>query len=240
MSEAEREKLVSEGVATQGMVAQSEFSAADRRMTQVRVSVRFKDGQTAEFSEELANLYQPAPGSPEAQRLAEVRGAEQLRHPDRIPKIQLPLSDGAKIPVRYDAADRSKIVIDVPALQKRALHDYIQREQQPKGLSAARPGARTGPPWTVPTHCLNCGAPVDQAKASQDPDPMCQFCHQPIPVTPLRLGRKFLFLRRTPPLQPRRRLACSVGRRRAGSGEADRLARSLELGNSPYRGDSRR
>jgi hypothetical protein len=187
MSETEREKLVSEGATTQGMVMHSESSATDRRMTQVRVSVRFKDGQTAEFSEELANLYQPAPGSQEAQRLAEVRGAEQLRHPDRIPKIQLPLSDGAKVPVRYDAADLSKIVIDVPALQKRALHDYIQREQRPKGQAATPPAARTGPPWTVPTHCLNCGAPVDQAKASQDPDPMCQFCDQPIPVTPLRL-----------------------------------------------------
>ena len=74
MSETEREKLVIEGETTQGMVVGSESSATDRRMTQVRVSVRFKDGQTAEFSEELANLYQPAPGSPEAQRLAEVVG----------------------------------------------------------------------------------------------------------------------------------------------------------------------
>jgi hypothetical protein len=186
MTAAERERLVSEGASTQGMVVHSESSAADRRMSQVRLSVRFKDGQTVEFSEELANLYQPAPGSPEAQHLAEVRGAEQLRHPDRIPKVQLPLSVGERVPVRYDAADRSKIVIDVPALQKRALHDYIQREQRPKGQPANRPGAGTGPPWAVPTHCLNCGAPVDQAKASQDPDPLCQFCHQPIPVTPLR------------------------------------------------------
>jgi hypothetical protein len=186
MTEAEREKLLSEGAAIQGMVMHCETSPTDRLMSQVRLSVRFKDGQTAEFSEELANLYQPAPGSAEAQRLAEVRGAEQLRHPDRIPKIQLPLSVGARVPVRYDAADRGKITIDVPALQQHALHDYIQREQQQKSQPAARPGARTGPPWTVPTHCLNCGAPVDQAKASQDPDPMCQFCHQPIPVSPLR------------------------------------------------------
>lgn len=186
MSEAERAALVSEGATIQGMVVHSESSATDRRMSQVRVSVRFKDGYTAEFSEELANLYQPAPDSPEARRLAEVRGAEQLRHPDRIPKIQLPVSVGARMPVRYDAADRSRILIDVPALRQRALHDYIQREQQQKGQAATRPGARTGPPWTVPTHCLNCGAPVDQARASQDPDPFCQFCHQPIPVTPLR------------------------------------------------------
>jgi hypothetical protein len=186
MTAAEREKLLNEGATIQGTVVHSESSAADRRISQVRLSVRFKDGQTVEFSEELANLYQPAPGSPEAQRLAEVREAEQLRHPDRVPKIQLPLSVGERMSVRYDAADRSKIVIDVPALHKRALHDYIQREQKPKGQSPARPGAGTGPPWAVPTHCQNCGAPVDQAKASQDPDPLCQFCYQPIPVRPVR------------------------------------------------------
>jgi hypothetical protein len=186
LTEAERERLLSEGATAQGMVMHSETSPTDRRMSQVRLTVRFGDGQTAEFSEELANLYQPAPGSQEAQRLAEVRGAEQLRHPDRIPKIQLPLSDGARIPVRYDTADRGRMVIDVPALQKRALHDYIEREQWQKSQRATPPAARSGPPWVVPTHCLNCGAPVDQARASQDPDPFCEFCHQPIPVSPLR------------------------------------------------------
>lgn len=186
LTEAEREKLVSEGATFQGMVTHSELSPADRRMSQVRVCVSFRDGQEVEFSEELANLYQPAPGSAEAQRLAEVRGAEQLRHPDRIPKIQLPLSVGERVPVRYDAAHRSKIVIDVPAMQKHALHDYIQREQQPKQQKPARAGAETGPPWVVPTHCPNCGAPVDQARASGESDPACEFCHQPLPASPLR------------------------------------------------------
>jgi hypothetical protein len=186
LTEAGREKLLSEGAAIQGIVMGSESSAADRRISQVRVSVSFKDGQTVEFSQELANLYQPAPDSPEARRLAEVRGAEQLRHPDRIPKIQLPLSAGERVPVRYNAADRSLIAIDVPALQKRALRDYLQREQRPREQSPARQGAGFGPPWAVPTHCPNCGAPVDQAKASRDNDPFCLFCHQPLPVTAVR------------------------------------------------------
>jgi hypothetical protein len=184
MTETERETLLSQGAVIQGMVMHNEPSAADPRISQVRISVRFKDDQAVEFSEELANLYQPAPGSPEARRLAEVREAGQLRHPDRIPKIQLPLSAGERVPVRYDAADRSKLALDLPALQKRALHDYIQREQRPKAQPPAGPGARSGPPWTVPAHCPNCGAPVDQAKASRDPDPQCQFCHQPVPVSP--------------------------------------------------------
>ncbi len=186
LTDAEREKLLSEGAAFQGIVMHSELSPADRRMSRVRVSVRFKDGQGLEFSEELANLYQPAPGSPEAQRLAEVRGAGQLRHPDRIPKIQLPLSAGERVPVRYDEAHCNRIVLDVPAMQKRALHDFIQREQQPKQQPRAQAGARTGPPWIVPAHCPNCGAPVDQARASGDADPLCGFCQQPLPVTPLR------------------------------------------------------
>lgn len=190
LSEAEREKLLRDGAAIKGMVMQNEPSAADRGRSRVRVEVRFKDGQTVEFSEELGNLYQPAPGSPEAQRLADVRAAQQLRHPDRVPKIQIPLSDGERVPVRYDAEHRSKIVLDVPAMQQRALHDYIAREQQPKSPAAGGAAAKgaAGPPWLVPTHCPNCGAPVDQAKASRDADPQCPFCIQPIPVTPLALG----------------------------------------------------
>jgi len=186
LTEAERDKLLSEGATVQGLVMDNEPAAADRRISRVRVVVDFRDGQRVEFFEELASLYQPAPGSPEARRLAEVRGAEQLRHPDRIPKIQLPLFGGERVPVRYDAADRSRIVIDVPALQKRALHDYIKREQRLKGQSPARQGAGIGPPWVVPAHCPNCGAPVDQAKASQDRDPHCLFCQQPVPVTAAR------------------------------------------------------
>lgn len=186
LTQAEREKLLTgEGTAGTGMVVRTEPSAADSRMSQVRVSVRFKDGETVEFGEELANLYQPEAGSPEARRLAEVREAGQLRHPGRIPKLQIPLSAGERVPVRYDAADRNKIVIDVPALRKRALHEYIQREQKPKGQPPARTGAGFGPPWVVPAHCPNCGAPVDQATASRDRDPHCEFCHQPVPVKPV-------------------------------------------------------
>jgi hypothetical protein len=70
MTEAEREKLLGEGATIQGMVVHTEPSAADRRISQVRISVSFKDGQMIEFSEELADLYQPAPGSPEALRYA--------------------------------------------------------------------------------------------------------------------------------------------------------------------------
>ena len=134
---------------------------------------------------ELASLYQPVPGSPEARRLAELRAAQQVRHPDRIPKIQLPLSGGQMVPVRYDASDRTRLVIDVAALQQRALRDYIKQEQRPKTeQNPKQQNAAAGPPWVVPVHCPNCGAPVDQATASRAADPHCEFCSQPIPVAP--------------------------------------------------------
>ena len=179
LSEAERNKLLAEGETIQGMVFRSEPSEADRLNSVVRVAVNFKGGQRVEFTQELASLYQPAAGSPEARRLADMRAAQQVRHPDRIPKIQLPLSGGSMVPVRYDAANRTRLVIDVAALQQRALRDYIKQEQKPRKQSAA-----AGPPWVVPVHCPNCGAPVDQATASRAADPHCQFCSQPIPVTP--------------------------------------------------------
>lgn len=185
MTEAEREGLLSAGTAAQGMVLSNEPSAADRRVALVRVCVEFKDGPRVEFTEELASLYQPAPDSPEARRLAEARRAAGVQHPDRVPKIQLPLFGGERVPVRYNAADRGRAVVDVPALRKRALHDYLQREQRPTEPSG-QGRAGFGPPWAVPTHCPNCGAPVDQARASHDKDPHCEFCHQPVPVTPLR------------------------------------------------------
>jgi hypothetical protein len=191
MTEAERERLLREGAVIQGLAGGHEPSAADHRIWLVRFSVRFKDGERIESSEELDSLYQPAAGSPEALRLAEARGAAQLRHPDRVPKIQLPLFEGGRVPVRYDPANRARMVLDLPALQKRALNDYIKREQQPKPQSSAREDAGavpsgTAPPWVVPAHCPNCGAPVAQARASRERDPACQFCRQPLPVTSAR------------------------------------------------------
>jgi len=44
VTEAEREELVTGGATCQEMVIRSELSPADSRMSQVRVSVRFKDG----------------------------------------------------------------------------------------------------------------------------------------------------------------------------------------------------
>ena len=72
----------------------NEPSAADPRISVVRVTVRFKDDQRVEFSEELANLYQPEPGSPEARRLAEVRGISFDALAEEWDRLAEPSEDG--------------------------------------------------------------------------------------------------------------------------------------------------
>jgi hypothetical protein len=167
--------------AGRAMVWHTELSPADRGRSIVEVHVQYKDGRTREFRQELANLYQPAEGSPEAQRLAELRQAAQYKHAGKVPKIQLPLSDGCVVPLQRDPSDPTGLVIDEAALHAKALNDYI-REQ--KARQAKTTTVASGPPWDVPADCPNCGAPVDQAKASVEPDPQCRFCENPIPVTP--------------------------------------------------------
>jgi hypothetical protein len=99
--------------------------------------------------------------------------------------MQVPVSLGERIPVRYDAANPARAVIDRPALEKQALEYFIEQQERQKGQHKARAGAAAGPPWSVPARCPNCGAPVDQATASRAADPHCEFCGQPVPVSPL-------------------------------------------------------
>lgn len=183
-TEAELADLLRQGESARGMVTETAVSEADRGRTRVRIEVRFKDGQTVDFGEELANIYQPDPGTPDAQRLIQARADEHLRHPDKVPKIQLALSQGAMVPVRYDPAHRERMVIDQAALHQIAMKEFIDQEKY-KNKKAAGPIA-AGPPWAVPSVCPSCGAPVDQAKASRDQDPKCPFCREPIPVQPAR------------------------------------------------------
>jgi hypothetical protein len=38
--------------------------------------------------------------------------------------------------------------------------------------------------WKVPAVCPNCGARVDQAAQSMSDQPVCNFCHEPLPSEP--------------------------------------------------------
>ena len=68
---------------------------------------------------ELASLYQPAPGSPDALRLTDARKSQDLHHPERVPKMQLSLSAGERIFQQADAlrvVTRESLVSSVLAL----------------------------------------------------------------------------------------------------------------------------
>ena len=41
------------------------------------------------------------------------------------------------------------------------------------------------PLWKVPATCPECGARVDQSKASMAEHPQCEFCHEPLPCEPV-------------------------------------------------------
>lgn len=172
----------------EGMVLAIDPLPSDNTRSRVRVQVWFEqDKQMAEFHAELPNLYQPEPGSPDAQRLADFRSTQKVKHPGKIPKIQMPISAGSHLPLHYNAAKRKDFVVDEAALRQRAVHEYIENEKRAAARNAAKQPAApvTGPPWEVPAICPTCGAPIDQAKASTDHDPMCAFCKQPIPAKPL-------------------------------------------------------
>ena len=69
MTETERETLLSEGAVIQGMVIRNEPSAADPRISQVRISVRLSGDQTAEG----ATTSQDRPALDRAHALPELR-----------------------------------------------------------------------------------------------------------------------------------------------------------------------
>lgn len=46
------------------------------------------------------------------------------------------------------------------------------------------PRRPSGPPWTVPANCAECGAQVDEAKASMAEHPACQYCSHALPCRP--------------------------------------------------------
>jgi len=178
-------------LAMRATVTRADPVASDTGRSQVQVQVRYKDGRTGQFTQELANLFQPAPESPEAQQVIELRDELQLRHPEHMPKIQLPLFNGRVVPVCLDTRSPGQLVIDEPSLQRQAVHDYVHEQRHAQQTSREKrakknPKRGGGPPWEVPAECPNCGARVDQAVTSKDPDPRCPYCRAPLPVAAVK------------------------------------------------------
>jgi hypothetical protein len=169
------------------MVMRCDPVEGDHGRSRVEVELRFKGGRTDRFVQELANLYQPSADSPEGQQLLEVRKAQQLKHADHLPKLQLQLFQGCKVPLTSDPSHRDTFVIDEPTLQQQAVRDELHKQRHALQVGQDKPAKAkpvTGPPWVVPAECPNCGARVDQAVSSKEQDPHCTYCHEPLPVTP--------------------------------------------------------
>lgn len=56
---------------------------------------------------------------------------------------------------------------------------------EPTGTGVVHGLADDEPRWKVPATCPECGARVNQSKASMAEHPQCEFCHQPLPCEPI-------------------------------------------------------
>jgi hypothetical protein len=138
------------GVAIDGVVLHYEPSPTHRTRARLLVGVKFEDGQTAEFTEEITDFYQPPAHSPQAQQLEALSGGSSASDADQVlsqvpafarglvrgaveqnevPVIPLSVYEGAILPVRYDPSDRTKLAIDEAAMHERAFEAHIKSEQ---------------------------------------------------------------------------------------------------------------
>jgi hypothetical protein len=98
-------------VSAQGVILENTLSMLHRTRRRLVVGVKFDDGETVEFAEEIMDFYvPPAPGP--VGRLKAL-GGEGM--------VSLSLNTGEQIPVRYDPDDRTKLAIDEPALHEGAV-----------------------------------------------------------------------------------------------------------------------
>jgi hypothetical protein len=119
--------LLSEGARIEGVVLAWKPAPRDRTKDRLTIGVKFDDGETAEFTEDITNYYQP-PAHGLRQLVSNATG-------DNV--VPVSLTQGSKVPVRYDAENRKKLAIDVPALQERALRHWTNFESQQRAQAEA-------------------------------------------------------------------------------------------------------
>lgn len=108
--------LLSEGTQIEGVVLEWKPAPLARTKDRLRIGVKFDDGETAEFTEDITNYcHPPAHG---------LRGL--IANAARDTVIPVSLIEGAKVPVRYDPDDRNKLAIDVPALHERVVQGWSE------------------------------------------------------------------------------------------------------------------
>lgn len=109
--------VLAKGRATTGTVVESshvDWAIANRGYQETfelrqRIRVAFPDGTSTEFTSKVP--------------LHEVQHLAGNRTIDCWPRLPEVTREGANVPVRYDKSDRSRIVLDLPALVKAILAD---------------------------------------------------------------------------------------------------------------------
>jgi hypothetical protein len=90
------------GVQTEGVILESHVTNTITK-TRVVIALKFEDGETTEFSEDLVDHFEPP-----AHGLNGIAG--NLTGANVIP---MSFITGSRIPVRYDASTRKHIAVDV-------------------------------------------------------------------------------------------------------------------------------
>jgi Short C-terminal domain len=111
--------LLKDGAQIDGVVLDAKPAPMVRTKTRVSVGVKFDDGETAEFEQDITDYYVAA-GEGFKGVLAAAGGADV---------IPLSFVTGSAIPVRYNPDQRDKLVIDEPALHERALQHWTAGKQ---------------------------------------------------------------------------------------------------------------
>lgn len=120
-----KHNLVKDGAQTEGVILETHSTHTIER--RVVIAVKFDDGETAEFSENMVDYYEPPSHS-----LKDLAG--NLAGDNVIP---IYLNVGTRIPVRYDPSDRKRIAVDLPALHEHALQDWTRSRQASRAKALA-------------------------------------------------------------------------------------------------------
>jgi hypothetical protein len=127
--------LLHDGAQTEGVILESHVTNTITK-TRVVIAVKFEDGETEEFSEDLVDHFEPPSHS-----LHGIAG--NLTGANVIPML---FTTGSRIPVRYDASNHKQIAVDVPALQARVLEEWTaaQAASRAKALASLDSPAPSG------------------------------------------------------------------------------------------------
>jgi hypothetical protein len=109
---------------------------------------------------------------------------------DLVRVLYEPRSHKTEIQIEGDPRYDPKLIREQKKQQKQERAARTEALLNGAAVPDAPPGIVHGldddePRWKVPGTCPDCGARVDQSRASMAEHPQCEFCHQPLPCEPV-------------------------------------------------------